>query len=1091
MPCLKGFVPVLYTLVLAMSAAAVAAHPLPPEGPRRPIDSTSIADDRYPIPGPGEQHDGGTPASQRDWSSSTGPDIDDDGRDDPRSSSDVVRSFDLLTATPGSVSVKSTGPRRGGRHHGWRGPDGGHDTVLPRGFGSMSLVEDYLTFPARSACKLWVRNTPSSNPIGCSGILIDPWIVLTAGHCIYEHGDLDDWVAAVEINPGTQQGEIPWGTANGVAVYAPGGYIDDQDYDFDVAIIILDRPIGMLTGWPGWQSGVGCGYIEDHGFANYAYPVEDCDDGGPLHNGLDLYVWSGTFDDCEILWDDWEVDFDMGEGCFDRLWKGMSGSAAITHDGEWLATAVASHRDPFWDTADFVRIDYDFGEVIEDTIAATRGTQFDLHAMSFRSESTVTAGQEIAWSEFFACNPTNGSDQGYWTYHVMLSSDDVISYQDTQLDLREFQADFPAMGWEWITSGPVTIPINTPTGEYWLGALVSHGADANDDNNQTSGWDAQRIQVTGGPEVFPTVVMPAQFTLVQGGTIDIECTLYNQGGEDAPAYPVEIRLSENQIITASDFLLGELHVNGHSHTDYEETSGSLTIPEDCPPGVYFVGAIASADGDLDTSNDAMSSFVMIAVIESAAADECDDAIHIAPGLIPFSTVGAQTDGADHDECKYDGPHNDIWFKYTPTSNSCRIRATTCEQLGGTADFDTSITMYQGHWCSGLILLGCNDDDWNHPCGNEAGGWRSTLDVDVNGITPVWIRLGGHFEGDWGTGELNLEVRPINDACSDALELDLGLCSFDTNQATTDGQAHDECQWDGQTHNDVWYRLVAPRQGLLTVTTCEELGGTANYDTDIVIYRGSCDDLVLLGCNDDDTDNDCGEEPDYRSTAQAMVNYDDELYIRVGGYGPDDRGSGTMVISLAPPNDDCDDAQGLVLNDWLFYDNTGATSTGPDHPTCEANGDNGSTSHDIWYTFTAPYAGVFTADTCGNVDHDSDLVLYRGDCDELILVACNDDACDAPGLPGSASLLQAPVNQGQTYLLRVGSAFGNFWFSTGAGTLWAECLRYAGDANGNGSVDIADLLMVLDNWGGLGPDGDLNGDWSVDIDDLLEVIGNWS
>ena len=92
------------------------------------------------------------------------------------------------------------------------------------------------------------------------------------------------------------------------------------------------------------------------------------------------------------------------------------------------------------------------------------------------------------------------------------------------------------------------------------------------------------------------------------------------------------------------------------------------------------------------------------------------------------------------------------------------------------------------------------------------------------------------------------------------------------------------------------------------------------------------------------------------------------------------------------------------------------------------------------------------------------MLYRGDCDELILIACNDDACDTPGLPGSASFLEADVVQGETYLLRVGSAFGNFPYSFGEGTLWIESLPYAGDANGDGKIDIADLLMGVGQLG---------------------------
>jgi 6-phosphogluconolactonase (cycloisomerase 2 family) len=48
-----------------------------------------------------------------------------------------------------------------------------------------------------------------------------------------------------------------------------------------------------------------------------------------------------------------------------------------------------------------------------------------------------------------------------------------------------------------------------------------------------------------------------------------------------------------------------------------------------------------------------------------------------------------------------------------------------------------------------------------------------------------------------------------------------------------------------------------------------------------------------------------------------------------------------------------------------------------------------------------------------------------------------------------------------------------------------------DVNGSGNVDIDDLLLVINNWGGgQGNPADVDGDGDVDIDDLLLVINNW-
>ena len=50
----------------------------------------------------------------------------------------------------------------------------------------------------------------------------------------------------------------------------------------------------------------------------------------------------------------------------------------------------------------------------------------------------------------------------------------------------------------------------------------------------------------------------------------------------------------------------------------------------------------------------------------------------------------------------------------------------------------------------------------------------------------------------------------------------------------------------------------------------------------------------------------------------------------------------------------------------------------------------------------------------------------------------------------------------------------------------------GDINGDGTVDVNDLLMLLGAWGPCTPpcDGDVNGDEIIDVNDLLMLLANW-
>jgi Ca2+-binding EF-hand superfamily protein len=47
-----------------------------------------------------------------------------------------------------------------------------------------------------------------------------------------------------------------------------------------------------------------------------------------------------------------------------------------------------------------------------------------------------------------------------------------------------------------------------------------------------------------------------------------------------------------------------------------------------------------------------------------------------------------------------------------------------------------------------------------------------------------------------------------------------------------------------------------------------------------------------------------------------------------------------------------------------------------------------------------------------------------------------------------------------------------------------------DINGDGFVNVSDLLTVIDQWGLTNSPADVNEDGIVDVSDLLMVISNW-
>ncbi|MFZ9915444.1 MAG: dockerin type I domain-containing protein [Phycisphaerales bacterium] len=78
-----------------------------------------------------------------------------------------------------------------------------------------------------------------------------------------------------------------------------------------------------------------------------------------------------------------------------------------------------------------------------------------------------------------------------------------------------------------------------------------------------------------------------------------------------------------------------------------------------------------------------------------------------------------------------------------------------------------------------------------------------------------------------------------------------------------------------------------------------------------------------------------------------------------------------------------------------------------------------------------------------------------------------------------------MTAGEDYLVRISTEGAA---NDSAGTLFTSCARL-GDLNGDGSVNAADLSVLLGGWGTSGPT-DLNGDGTTNAADLSILLGAW-
>jgi V8-like Glu-specific endopeptidase len=113
-------------------------------------------------------------------------------------------------------------------------PDTGLESVI--GTDQRKRVSPTTGKSVRWVVKLEVTFPSGSG--GCSGWFVDPKLVMTAGHCVYNGSD---WATSIRVIPAKNKANEPYGsqTVPQSALWSTGGWVFSGDTDYDYGAIVL------------------------------------------------------------------------------------------------------------------------------------------------------------------------------------------------------------------------------------------------------------------------------------------------------------------------------------------------------------------------------------------------------------------------------------------------------------------------------------------------------------------------------------------------------------------------------------------------------------------------------------------------------------------------------------------------------------------------------------------------------------------------------------------------------------------------------------------------------------------------------------
>ncbi len=125
------------------------------------------------------------------------------------------------------------------------GAFGGRDPQIVFGPDERMQIEDTTQDPYKKIAHLIAIGTEQGIAERCTGTFIGVRVIMTAAHCVWRP-DFDGYPDTLEVIPGRNGDQMPYGSGFATNVWVPQGWIDSlsdgdliPDFSFDYALVLM------------------------------------------------------------------------------------------------------------------------------------------------------------------------------------------------------------------------------------------------------------------------------------------------------------------------------------------------------------------------------------------------------------------------------------------------------------------------------------------------------------------------------------------------------------------------------------------------------------------------------------------------------------------------------------------------------------------------------------------------------------------------------------------------------------------------------------------------------------------------------------